>query len=1627
MNPANFQNMAAAGGPGQVPVQRPNNGQVQQYILQTLRRQNLPPGWQSAVPVEERARWIFQIVHYLRQVRHNIELMEAVSIAIAFETKSLSESVDKTSYDTLCKEKLGQIQSTRQRQAAAMEAQQNAQMTMMQQTPMQTSMSHPGQNQFQQQFPPQMQHQMQMAQAPGQQPQQRVSMGMDGVNVPGPLHQQPQYQQMMQQMPMQQHTEAAEALTPQETGHVHMLAQRMASNATRDDLEKIKANLQNITAEQKEGLLRQGLDPVTYFFRSMALRQFKINKLKSQAQLNRQQPGQDLSGMGGMAGQQRPVSRTSMGAQGPQPGAGGPPTFDTFVGSMENFIGQQAEGLRSQEAGQLVVPASNSRPLPPQQMGGPPMGQAQQSQQGQANVSRPMPNSNAMAQHQQQMFNAQQAQKEKMQQVAQRQAQSQPQARASAQAKAQQIALQGQPGGMNSHMGQRPPQQSPAMSMLNRPLGPQGQQPPSQGTPQQRPQQMTPQMGQQQDLRFAQQAAQQAQQQTMAQAPTGTPITKLQLQNLPLALRQHIANLPEEQIKAVLSNWQQQQQAAQAQQQANRAAAMPQGSMAPQAPMTQAGQHMFPQGMQPNQNMNNAQFLANPELAFSQVPPTQQQMAGQALQNQQLQQRQQEQQRLQQQHQQQQYLRQQQAQNALMALTPERVREMDTKAFPRNILNTQNNNTIKVPEHVKTWGQLKEWVSCNPEHMPAASLEKLNGIQSMHWMNINPRRTQQGALNMMNQARPGVPPAGQAPPASMVPQGVPNGRVPGQPPGVPQMTQMPPNIPEPTAQELQSVRPRLPDHLKAITDDQLKRLVMSNRLRQAQAQAQANNARPPQLPPQQAAQMTAMQQMQQLQQQHQQMQQKQAQREASQKGAAGQQRQQPTPQQAQSQQQPQQWAQQQSDPHARTPVSTAAKSGRQAPSGRGAAQPPAQPQQAPKNLKRPSSDEINENANASQGQTLPAAPAVPNGKQQRPGVAGLTSEQLASMNPSQRAKFEAHVRQLAHHQQNGQVRGQQQPNQVANGGGPPNNEEAAQLERQRQRDNRLKQIVAEVIRSCPKRQPIDLNPQVKEVMTKKLREARDMVHRVEQSLPIFWRAYGEESMAREIISTRQVLIQQYNNKDPAEHFSITPQELDQSLHKLKEYFNFVMQKLQIQRQAQVTKQAHQQSNKQPGGPGVQSQSQAQPPPQSQPQPNAEASMHPLNAANLSKQQQALQLQRQVPNANNNSRPPAAPTTSQPPFALGASSPQGVPQAYGPNELTPDKLKFPPAKKRKPNQQGSAASTPAQGQNTTPGSTTSPQIIKTEQKRQQQETKPVPEATPTFRCPVLKCEFNKKGFASQLELAKHTSETHEVKEPPIADPLKFALESLAEGIGLNKDGTMKSPKEDQTFKVSPPEGSQKTQTTPSKHAPSIKGGKDIATPNLGAGTPSSRMQTGSKANSPAQTMLKTPQVANAKTPASGTLALKGTPSKSGKEADEKSEKRGSSGGQPSPWQESLISPENLMRCFEGLEELDGISSFTSLRSATPIFTPPSTKSNESSRDSDISEHDDLQINISGPAGTNWLEADVLSGDLGDLGIQPENNFWSLDQDLYDKPNMDPLSIGWSGSDEFDPTLFSVSML
>ena len=1002
---------------------------------------------------------------------------------------------------------------------------------------MQGMMPKQNSNQPQQSFPnPQLQHPMQASPIPPQMPQQQqIAMGMPLANAQASGQMTQQMQSSLQRHGPPPTGPEDNVFTAQENQQINILAQRLVQTIPRADLEK-RANLQNLTPEQRQQLARQNIDPFNYFLRREAVRQFRINKAKMQAQLAGSQQNVGVMSRAGplppgvavMPQQARPRSQNAVSGQAQQLAVMNPNHgFDpSLAGNINQIIGQQAEALRSQDAGQLVVPASNNpgmtqQPLP----GAIGVKQPQTSQNaGIAGNTRPMAPA-SIAQSSQQIMGAQQARYENMQQAAQGQAQSQAHARAIAHAKAQQIALQGQPDGMNPHISQIPPSQSPAMPNTNRALGPAGHQSHSQTAPQhqkrfpQGVQQPGPQ-GQQDAPQSRSSMTPQFQTNKQAQRPPIPP-------NMPPSIQQQIANLPEDQMRALIARWQNQPRNAQGQPIGGRPP-MPQTPAPMQNQMSQAGMQFLVQGMPPAQVMNH-QMLGTPNANFPPRPPsTQQHAAKGTMSHPEMQQRAQQAQQHQQQQQQQQREAQRrqeiQRRHAMQSLPPDKAQEMDDMDFPTGIFNAHNNTISQVPPNVRTWGHLKSWVAQNPHIMPTGSLDKLKDLQYLHYSNLsnpNQRRVtapQAGQAFSVQMAPSSMAPnygLGVAPAAPMVPQGPQNGQVPLQRPN-PQPFQTPNGMPPlqaPTPQDVQAARMRLPDQWKGANDDQVRTLIL--RTRYKQAMSQFPNAMKGPHPMQAQSQQTTGSRAQQ--------------QEGPQQPA-----QQPPGQVQQTRKQPNQASpntrvlQEQHLQRARQPMNmpdnrtggdqTGAKAAKPAPQGRVGVVPPPQVAQDPKGVKRPSYDDVVEvpNPNLQHTQAAQQARSEQTQPERRPPTFNPSAEQMASMTPKQRAMLEARMREQAQKPKFASLSNVNQPGQVSGA------ENQLEIERQKdfdRKDARLKQIVQEVLQSSPKRQPIDMSPEVRAMMAQKLRDAKDMVHRMEQSLPMVFRMFADETSTRELIST----------------------------------------------------------------------------------------------------------------------------------------------------------------------------------------------------------------------------------------------------------------------------------------------------------------------------------------------------------------------------------------------------------------------------------------------------------------------------------------------------------------------------
>ncbi|KAI9675468.1 MAG: hypothetical protein M1822_008946 [Bathelium mastoideum] len=799
-----------------------NGGQVRSIIAQRLHSQPRPPGWQQTFEPNQRVHNVFQLYSNLHLLVPN-NLQRCLQIAINFENNAFRQQPSKDAYLAALREKQEEITRNRANKVGTGIALGNMNpMGMVPPHTLQNGMPGQAPHQGPQAFNSQLQRPMQATPLP-QNPPNPYAQGMP--NTTGMATNQ---QATPQNLQGQQQSLNALHPTEHEMQQVNMHAQQRTQQMSQEEKTNL---LQNMTPQHREQASRSSLDPIFWYVRQQ-MTTLLIRRKRQQLQNNNVPPGQNM--MAGMGG-----------AQGSHPGFGRPPqqmqTSQPASSSFSNnqdvnvaLLGQQADAQKSQEAGQLVVPASNN-PNVPQQM---------PSQQ-------PMGGQNPMMQ--QQMF-ANQQQQQQQNAIRAQQARSQAQQLKAAQmAQNRNMSLQGQIGGLN---GSQPSQQSPAMPNLNRPMVP-----PGSNTPQPRPQQGGPSGMQPSPVPMENRISQQGQMNfPNAQRPTPTPNAPNAMQmnrnalippNIPPQARQKLLTLQEPQFQVALRNI---QQAAQQQQMAVRN----NGGQAP-------GQQQFP--MQPGrpQMPQNALQSGPQQLNINGQPqsigPNQQQQVRPNNKH--------------------------EIQRAFLN-SPGKIAEWDQKPAPPQL----RAKIPGLPEQAQLWGQVKNYVANAP--LPQTLRSQILNMQSAHFEHFyttSQQRQHAGlnnagpAGNMGNQNASSMAANGPAPPAPMVAPGQqqipPQARM-GMQPQMPMnanMNAMPNmsnmnnmgnmgnmgnmtnlntfrgvgnvNIEPPTAQEVAALRQRYGAKVGHLSDDELRNQIWQSKVRRMQnppnasaAQQQANPMNP---------------------------------------------------------------------------------------------------------------------------------------------------------------------------------------------------------------------------------------------------------------------------------------------------------------------------------------------------------------------------------------------------------------------------------------------------------------------------------------------------------------------------------------------------------------------------------------------------------------------------------------------------------------------------------------------------------------------------------------------------------------------------------------------------------------
>lgn len=1184
-------------------------------------------------------------------------------------------------------EKLLHIKDTRQRQAAV--AMQSGMM------PQAGAM----QNQAQGAFPQQMNRGLQASPVSGQ-PQ--MAMGMNDPNHQLLLQAQREQAMRAQNRPANGVTlpDDLNTLSPQELEHVTRLANQMLSKTSPEDMEKIKMNLNNMNQEQRAYLARKNMDPMTYFFRSQALNQLRRHRRRPDMARGPNAGLDPNSAMMGDPSMNRQMSQNMMNLQRNSSFSGAPGQNvepNAFIGNVENIQGQQADGLRSQEAGQLVVPASSS------QMNQQPFNN-QQNMFAQGMAQNNQPNMAATG-FNPQVFNQQAMQGANPQQfqTPQSQAQAQAQARAQAAQKAQ-MAMSAHGGQANPQAQAHLSQQSPVMPMLNQPMA-MPQMSPAQAPAQPRPPSHPPNMGQ-----LAAGVSQPG-----MQAPQIPP-------GLPQQIQDRLKAMKPEQVTAWLM---QQRRAAMAR------ASQQQNAL--QQSVSQPGQNQaMMNGQMGNNRMRNVMNLPQGMNVGGQ--PGVQQLQGQLTPQQRQQQQQQNQQR-----QQELYRMELMRQQSNVEMTPEQAKDMDRAPFPPSLIN---NNHSQVPPNIKTWGQLKQWATANPQTANGVDLSKLMTLQRLHFNQIITAQAK-------NQKGQGAGQPFQGPQGQM-------GNVQNPQSGQPQPRMNLPQMRPITGQDIAMARQKLGPHSNNLSDDQITE-ILRNRQRQILMQHAPNRA--------------AM--------------------GGNMASAQNQSIQQPPPSapQAAPQVKPQTSQQAQAATQAANKAQTGgAGKGTKAPAGK------------PGSKKRPNTDDTASNqatTTPQQAQTALPATAGP----ARPGMP-IGQDQ---MSPQQRLQVEAQMRR----QQQAQLRGSTLSRAAAeaawNNNLPP----------------KVMEVYNEIARNAPSSNPVPVSPEQKAIMTQQLRDSLDVLGRLDVLvLHGFPKVQGQEKNIRNLLAMRIQLMRQF--KDSPEwvvndQFTITPDYLTGAILFIRKLFQVMMGRMQQQRSN-----ANQAATSGPQNPP--------------------AGTSALNANNLH------QLQQQQEEALQRARRGSSQSGAVPPAPFGAPSPQGVPHAYGPGGLAPEKLKLPPPKKRKQSHAG-ATSSPVQAS----AAPAAAARYKQDMANAQSQAAALAGA---FKCSVVECQHHFQGFPTQAALDKHVEESHQPEEEEaIKDPLQYFLDSIDIGLGLDE-------KTQQAKQAAAATTAASTANKLSAASPAKQG---MATPVTASATPMARVtsQLGAKAASPAVSTQLTPQQATNK--------------------------------------------------------------------------------------------------------------------------------------------------------------------
>jgi hypothetical protein len=314
----------------------------------------------------------------------------------------------------------------------------------------------------------------------------------------------------------------------------------------------------------------------------------------------------------------------------------------------------------------------------------------------------------------------------------------------------------------------------------------------------------------------------------------------------------------------------------------------------------------------------------------------------------------------------------------------------------------------------------------------------------------------------------------------------------------------------------------------------------------------------------------------------------------------------------------------------------------------------------------------------------------------------------------------------------------------------------------RQLDDRIKALWHDVQRTTPKGPPIQLDSEGLEQVRNSLKRLWQPLMNLDRTFYPALRApqLGEERVKQ---AMRAKIIVQQNAADKdgntKEYLAVSPMELKKHEVFIGQYFT-ALKELKARQDAARAQQAA-------GATQVQ-------------QPPAQPAAQPAKpAAPPAPERKPSQSNARKQSAAN--KAPPAPTDNTKTFDWGAQSPQGVPK-YDPthSQLTQEKLKLPPQKKRRTGPQPeSAESTPAAQITTPQPAGSSPNVASTKTQAAEQAKKMQVQAkveASRFKCDDSMCEGSIRGFETQEMLKQHKETVHK----PVEDPFKFLEEALTTG-------------------------------------------------------------------------------------------------------------------------------------------------------------------------------------------------------------------------------------------------------